>query len=124
MQFEHTSGRIEITHFETETPCILTFGVLRGQRPVATGVESQLPISETHGGLDIHIQDVYLLDGDSEEWGTKLEFYMKRMAQQFFASETTDFVRHAVTLAWNLGQNQEVRYQQCIKITLVVRVIS
>lgn len=107
MQFEHTAGRIEITHFETEPPSILTFSVLHSRRPVVTGVD-QLSLSETNGEIDVRMHDFYLLDGDFEEWGTKLEYYMKRMAQQFFAAETTDFVRQAVTLAWTLAQNQEV----------------
>lgn len=106
VQLEHTAGRLEVSHFETDPPNILTFSVLRGRRAVATGVESDLAMPSNE--LGAQMQDVYMLDGDTEEWGSKLEFYTKKMAQYFINAEPTNFVRQTVTLAWELGQLQEV----------------
>jgi hypothetical protein len=108
LQFEHSAGRIEIMHFDTDPPNILTFSALRGRRPLATGVESDIAVVLRDGDLSMHAQEVYILDGDAEEWGSKLDFYMKRMAQQFVDAESTNFVKQSVSLALKLGQTQEV----------------
>ncbi|KAL1954470.1 hypothetical protein VTO42DRAFT_1146 [Malbranchea cinnamomea] len=104
IHFEHAVGRIEITHFETDPPNILTFSVIHGRKPGASGCESHLPVPETHNDLDMQMHDVYLLDGDSEEWGTKLEYYMNEVTGKFCSTEPTRFVRETVTLASELRQ--------------------
>jgi hypothetical protein len=104
----HETNKIEIMHFDTDPPNILTFSALRGRRPLTTGVESEISVALTDGDLSMHTQEVYILDGDAEEWGSKLDFYMKRMAQQFVDAESTNFVKQSVSLALKLGQTQEV----------------
>jgi hypothetical protein len=109
VQFEHSSGRIEVMHF-VDNPTFITFSVLDGHKPVNPSLDPRLPLSGSEGQFPgIQMQEVHLLDGDADELTAKLDTYIRKMAPHFFETEPSDFMRPTLTLAWDLCQRKKVR---------------
>lgn len=104
LQFEHSTGRVEVTHFEADPACFVTFGTLYAQKQTIPDLDPQLRIVSHGTELGVQLQDVHILDGEIEELSGKLDDYIKRMSVHFFESETSVLIKQTLILAAELSK--------------------
>lgn len=106
VKFEHYSGRIEVTHFE-DSMVYVTFSGLQGHKPSASTLDPQLQGLGDDTQFQGTMQELYLLDSDTEDLPGKLEMYFKKTAPLFYERETSDFMRPTLLLASELSQQKK-----------------
>ncbi|KAL4893958.1 hypothetical protein BDV59DRAFT_176536 [Aspergillus ambiguus] len=106
VKFEHYSGRIEVTHFE-DSMVYVTFSGLQGHKAAASTLDPQLQGLGDDAQFQGSLQELYLLDSDTEDLPGKLELYLKKTAPLFYERETSDFMRPTLILASELSQQKK-----------------
>ncbi|KAI1970402.1 hypothetical protein LOZ51_006774 [Ophidiomyces ophidiicola] len=102
VHFEHSGGRIEVTHFEGDPSFVLTFNTLYARKQTVAELGSQLSISSNNSEPGAQSQDVHILDGEVEELTGKLEAYIKRVTDQFFKAESSEIIKQTLIMASDL----------------------
>lgn len=123
LQFEHSTGRVEVTHFEADSTCFVTFGTLYAQKPTLSDLDPQLRIVSPATELGVQLQDVHILDGEIEELSGKLDDYIKRMSAHFFESETSVPIKQTLLLAEELSKTTRVSPTAYISLFSFVKLV-
>lgn len=107
IKFEHYAGRIEVTHFE-ESMIFVTFSALQGHKPSVSALDPQLQGLGEDPQFQGPLQEVYLLDSETDDLAGKLELYIKKAAPFFYERELSDFMKPTLMLAAELGEQKKV----------------
>ncbi|KAL3480227.1 hypothetical protein BJX99DRAFT_220945 [Aspergillus californicus] len=105
-KFEHYAGRIEVTHFE-ESMVFLTFSGLQGHKASTSTLDPQLQGLGDETQFQGPLQELFLLDSDSDDLPGKIEMYLRKTAPFFYEREASDTVRPTLMLAAELAQQKK-----------------
>jgi hypothetical protein len=107
IHFEHYAGRLEATHFETSSVYV-TFSALVGHKSSVPTVDPQLDGLAEYTQFEGPTQELYLLDGDTDDLPGKLELYIKKMGPLFYEQEPSEFMKSTLNMAAELSLQKKV----------------
>jgi hypothetical protein len=106
-KYESYIGRVEAAHFD-DGPFYVTFSALIGQKTGMSPIDPQLQALVEDGQFHGSTQDMYMLDGDTDDLSGKCEFYIKRLQSTFIENETSPTIKSTLTLAAHLADEKKV----------------
>lgn len=106
-KYESFVGRVEAAHFD-DGPLYVTFGALIGQKAGMSPIDPQLQALVEDGQFQGSTQDMYMLDGDSDDLPGKCEIYIKRLQSTFIENETSPIIKSTLKLAARLADEKKV----------------
>lgn len=107
IKFEHYAGRIEVTHFE-ESMIFVTFSGLHGHKASVSALDPQLQGLGDDPQFQGPLQEIFLLDSDSDDLSGKLEMYIKKAAPSFYEREYSEVMKSTLMLASELSAEKQV----------------
>ena len=107
IKFEHYAGRIEVTHFE-ESMIFVTFSGLHGHKASVSALDPQLQGLGDDPQFQGPLQEIFLLDSDSDDLSGKLEMYIKKAAPPFYEREYSEVMKSTLMLASELSAEKQV----------------
>ena len=115
-KYESYVGRVEAAHFD-DGPFYVTFSALIGQKAGLSPIDPQLQALVEDGQFQGSTQDMYMLDGETDDLPGKCENYIKRLQSTFVENETSPIIKSTLTLAAHLADEKKVSH--IIKPTLL-----
>ena len=104
LQFEHSHGQIQVTHFD-EPAIGISFKALEG-RIDAAAVGVQLLASEN---VSLAAQDVRLIDGEGDDLVVKMSSYLQAFGRALQENEPSHFMRSTLAATSDMYEESKVR---------------
>lgn len=107
VKYEIFVGRVEAAHFD-DSPFYVTFSALIGQKAGMSPIDPQLQALVDDGQFQGSTQEMYMLDGDTDDLPGKCELYIKRLQPVLIENEISPIIKATLTLAAQLADEKKV----------------
>ncbi|PCH00673.1 Hypothetical protein PENO1_047070 [Penicillium occitanis (nom. inval.)] len=122
-KYESYVGRVEAAHFD-DGPFYVTFSALIGQKAGMSPIDPQLQALVEDGQFQGSTQDMYMLDGETDDLPGKCENYIKRLQSTFIENETSPIIKSTLTLAAHLAdEKKDTLLDRVVELWLVTHVL-
>lgn len=88
----------------------MTFSALQGHKPSVSALDPQLQGLGDDPQFQGPLQEVYLLDSETDDLAGKLELYIKKAAPFFYERELSEFMKPTLMLAAELSEQKKVSF--------------
>lgn len=100
--FETYRGFLRVMHFDSASMCV---NALQSRNINASAIDPILLSGDVDGGENL--VDLYILDSEDEDLGSKMDSYLRQVAPKFFETEKSNFMKITLEVALQLSRETE-----------------